>query len=70
MYPRTPRAFLEGVWGWFRGSKYLLRRYFSKEVLGALGIYIYIYIPRHDLFGTGIYAAPLDPPNQHNQHPN
>ena len=27
IYPRAPSTFAEGVWGGFRGSKYLLRRY-------------------------------------------
>ena len=29
--PRAPRTFLEGVWGGFRGSKYLLRRYLEPQ---------------------------------------
>ena len=43
IYPRAPSTFLEGVWGGFRGSKYLLRRYLEPLTFRDVSITDHVY---------------------------
>ena len=52
MNPRAPRTFLEGVWGGFRGSKYLLRRYLEPIIYTQADVF-----PKHNRWDWSINQA-------------